>query len=584
MIPDSFIEELKYASGIEQVISSYVTLKRRGRNLLGLCPFHSEKTPSFTVYPENGSYYCFGCGMGGDVITFIRQVENLEYVEALKFLAARAGLTVPIDAAEDREARLKSRVLEINRETARFFHECLVSDVGKKALDYLLSRGLTKKTIKRFGLGYSPPGWDNLRKHLTGKGFSLDELVASAVITKGRNDSYYDAFRDRVMFPIIDLRGGVIGFGGRIMEGQGPKYLNSPDTPVFKKSRNLFALNFAKSQKSDVMVLGEGYMDVIAMHQAGFEYSVATLGTSLTAEQSRLLAHYARRIVIAYDSDNAGQAAAKRAINLLGQNDVSVSVLEMSGAKDPDEYIKKFGKLRFEQLINSSKSAMTYEIDKLKSKYDLQNPDERVLFLNDFCALMAGITSDLQRDVYIGLVANELEVSKDRIISTVASLRKKQAYSRDRRETHNLAVFAQDNSGQNKKRRENPSLGGYIAEESFLAMILEHPDYYSPTANLLEENFFDHDHRQIFSVISARIIENQPIDPIHLSSGLTPQQMSRISQIIAKGREIKFYREQAEEYIKAIKSQKDVKNTQEVGSMSTDEYADYIKSLAANKK
>ena len=584
MIPDSFIEELKYASGIEQVISSYVTLKRRGRNLLGLCPFHSEKTPSFTVYPENGSYYCFGCGTGGDVITFIRQVENLEYVEALKFLAARAGLTVPIDAAEDREARLKSRVLEINRETARFFHECLVSDVGKKALDYLLSRGLTKKTIKRFGLGYSPPGWDNLRKHLTGKGFSLDELVASAVITKGRNDSYYDAFRDRVMFPIIDLRGGVIGFGGRIMEGQGPKYLNSPDTPVFKKSRNLFALNFAKSQKSDVMVLGEGYMDVIAMHQAGFEYSVATLGTSLTAEQSRLLAHYARRIVIAYDSDNAGQAAAKRAINLLGQNDVSVSVLEMSGAKDPDEYIKKFGKLRFEQLINSSKSAMTYEIDKLKSKYDLQNPDERVLFLNDFCALMAGITSDLQRDVYIGLVANELEVSKDRIVSTVASLRKKQAYSRDRRETHNLAVFAQDNSGQNKKRRENPSLGGYIAEESFLAMILEHPDYYSPTANLLEENFFDHDHRQIFSVISARIIENQPIDPIHLSSGLTPQQMSRISQIIAKGREIKFYREQAEEYIKAIKSQKDVKNTQEVGSMSPDEYADYIKSLAANKK
>ena len=584
MIPDSFIEKLKYASGIEQVISSYVTLKRRGRNLLGLCPFHSEKTPSFTVYPENGSYYCFGCGTGGDVITFIRQVENLEYVEALKFLAARAGLTVPIDAAEDREARLKSRVLEINRETARFFHECLVSDVGKKALDYLLSRGLTKKTIKRFGLGYSPPGWDNLRKHLTGKGFSLDELVASAVITKGRNDSYYDAFRDRVMFPIIDLRGGVIGFGGRIMEGQGPKYLNSPDTPVFKKSRNLFALNFAKSQKSDVMVLGEGYMDVIAMHQAGFEYSVATLGTSLTAEQSRLLAHYARRIVIAYDSDNAGQAAAKRAINLLGQNDVSVSVLEMSGAKDPDEYIKKFGKLRFEQLINSSKSAMTYEIDKLKSKYDLQNPDERVLFLNDFCALMAGITSDLQRDVYIGLVANELEVSKDRIVSTVASLRKKQAYSRDRRETHNLAVFAQDNSGQNKKRRENPSLGGYIAEESFLAMILEHPDYYSPTANLLEENFFDHDHRQIFSVISARIIENQPIDPIHLSSGLTPQQMSRISQIIAKGREIKFYREQAEEYIKAIKSQKDVKNTQEVGSMSPDEYADYIKSLAANKK
>lgn len=585
MIPESFIEDLRLASPIDQIVSSYVNLKRAGSRMTGLCPFHSEKTPSFSVSPDAGLYYCFGCGKGGDVITFVREVENLEYMEAVRFLAQRAGLTVPEDADQEQAARLKAIILEINRETARFFHKCLMSGPGKKALAYLVDRGLTRSTIKHFGLGYSPPGWDGLRNYLHGKGYSYEDMAAASVVSKGRSGSYFDMFRDRAMFPIIDLRGSVIGFGGRIMSGDGPKYLNSPDTPVFKKSRNLFALNFAKAAASDTLVLGEGYMDVIAMHQAGFENSVATLGTSLTAEQSRLMAHYAKRIVIAYDSDAAGQNAAKRAINLLGENDVQVSVLEMQGAKDPDEYIKKFGALRFGQLIDSSKSAMHFEIDKLKARFDLDNTEERVQFLGAFCGLMADIQSDLQRDVYIGQVAKELEVTKERISATVQSLRKKKSNAARRRDTHNLAIFAQDKSEPGRKRRENPNIGGFLAEENLIAMLADHPDYWNDIKDTLDtEDFYDPDHKQIYHVISSRIRDNLSLEVIHLSASLTPTQMGRLSQILAKSREIKFHRQQAEEYSQMIRAQKDVKNTREVGAMSPEEYERYITSLSATKK
>ena len=309
MLSESFISELKARNDIEEVISSYVNVKRRGRNLVGLCPFHSEKTPSFTVYPDSQSFYCFGCGAGGDVVTFVKKIENLDYIEAVKSLAQRAGLAMPEDGYDDSYAKLKTRVLEINRETARFYHQCLISPVGKKALEYLRGRGLSDNTIRRFGLGFAPESWDAVIKHLRGKGFTFDEMAAAAVAVKSARGSYYDQFRGRVIFPIIDIRGNVIAFGGRLMDGQGPKYLNSPDTPVFKKSRNLFALNYAKSSKESALILAEGYMDVVALHQAGFTNAVATLGTALTAEQARMISQYAAEVVIAYDSDGAGQKA-----------------------------------------------------------------------------------------------------------------------------------------------------------------------------------------------------------------------------------------------------------------------------------
>ncbi len=319
MLSEDFLYQLKQNNSIESVMSSYVNLTKRGRNYVCLCPFHSEKSPSCTVYPENDSFFCFGCGSGGDVITFVRKIENLEYIEAVKFLAERSGMTLPEDAANNQLSQIKARTLEINRVAARFFYNQLSSNSGEKGLRYLVSRGLSPETIKKYGLGYAVDGWDILKRHMLSQGFSEDELVTAAVCSRTAKGNLIDSFRDRVMFPIIDLRGNVIAFGGRIIDGSGPKYLNSADTPVFKKSRNLFSLNFAKNAKPDRLILAEGYMDVISINQAGFENVVATLGTALTPEQARLMSQYSKEIIIAYDSDGPGQAATHKAINLLGE-------------------------------------------------------------------------------------------------------------------------------------------------------------------------------------------------------------------------------------------------------------------------
>lgn len=583
MIPDSFIEQLKYANPVEEVVGSYVTLKRRGRTLVGLCPFHLEKTPSFTVYPDSQSFYCFGCGSGGDTITFIRNIENLEYLEALRLLAARAGMTLPEDGTDDHAARLKSRVLEVNRESARFFYSRLKSDAGKNTLAYLQKRGLTAKTIKHFGLGYAADGWNGLRDHLSSKGFKEDEMLAAAVVKSG-NNSTYDAFRNRVMFPIIDLRGNVIGFGGRALEDRGPKYLNSADTPVFKKSRNLFALNFAKNAGADTIILAEGYMDVIAIHQAGFENAVATLGTALTAEQAQLLSTYAKKVAIAYDSDAAGQEATRRAINLLGETDVAVSVLEIPGAKDPDEYIKKYGPERFGTLISGGKGAVRFEIDKLMAKYDLDEPEDKSTFLNEFCKLMADIRSDLQRDVYISETARELDVGRDAIVTTIRSLRKKRQNSDAKKSAHNLRIYVQDKAG-NRMQPRSGDLRSLVAEEKLIALLMKNPDSYDRIRDRIRpEDFQSEQTRAIYEAVAERLAANQTPELIHLSARLEPGLMARLTGLLARARDIVFLPGQAEEYCAAIRAAQEVKTTQEVQNMSPEEYKAYISSLAAKKK
>jgi len=581
MIPDSFIEELKYRSDIVEVISSYVNLKRKGRTLSGLCPFHSEKTPSFVVYPDNQSYYCFGCGAGGDVITFVRQQENLEYVEALRLLAEKAGLRLPEDTQDDKTARLKARVLELNRETARYFHSCLTGPQGLDARRYLLDRGLAPQTIKRFGLGYAPDGWNNLRDHLKDKGYSWEEMISAAVVTKGRSDSVYDVFRGRVMFPIIDLRGNVIGFGGRAMQDGGPKYLNSGDTPVFKKSRGLYALNFAKEAKADTLVLAEGYMDVIAIHQAGFPNAVATLGTALTAEQARLISQYAKSVLIAYDSDGAGQSATKRAIGLFSQTDVSVRVLEIPDAKDPDEYIKKFGAARFGHLISGGKGAVQFEIDKLKARFNLDDNEEKVAFLSEFCKLMATVPGDLERDVYIGEIAKELEVGKGSLISTVGSIRKRHYSAAKKKDSHNLRVRAQDNAARGAARRPLEALSSVIAQEKLIAMLLQNPDYYSDIRSKIEiSDFSDETLQTIYAAVEFRLSQNLPVDPIYMSGILNPAQMSVLTRLTGEGRSIRFFKEQAREFIQAIKIQKEAKTSQQLADMDPKD----IQELLINQK
>lgn len=584
MIPDRFIEDLKFASDVEQIIGSYVTLTRKGRNLTGLCPFHSEKTPSFTVYPETQSYFCFGCGNGGDVITFIRQMENMEYMDSLRFLADRAGMTLPESSQQQGASQLRARVLEINRESAHFFHEQLLSSGGRDARAYLLGRGLTSKTIRTFGLGYAPDSWDSLRNHLREKGFSYEDQFSASVVSQGRTGSYYDLFRHRIIFPIIDLRGSVVGFGGRLLGAQGPKYINSPDTPVFKKSRHLFSLNFAKNTNSDVLILGEGYMDVISMYQAGFENAVATLGTALTPEQSRLISQYAKKVIIAYDSDSAGQSAAKRAINLFSETNVTVQVLELGDVKDPDEYLKKYGAGRFANLLEGGKSAMDFEIDKLREGYDFAINDDKVAFLGDFCRLMSQVDNPLQRDVYIGQISVELGVSKDSVLSTVNSLRKKQFYTKQKQDARQLATSPAESAGTSPQRHKS-NLQGLIAEELLLTLLLLHPDYYNEISHSISpRDFQDEGYQQIFTILQHRLEHKESLDLIHFSSSLSNPLMAKLTQLLLKGNELKFFPGQAKEYVNAIKQQQQKKNSQQLADLSPEEYQKYLDQLAADKK
>ena len=588
MIPDTFIERLRDESDIESVISSYIALKRRGRNLTGLCPFHSEKTPSFTVYPDSQSFYCFGCQKGGSVFTFIQEIERLDFVESVKLLAQRAGLPVPEQAGEDGSSRRRARILEINRAGARFFHERLMGSQGEAAYTYLTGRGLTRKTIRSFGLGYAPDNWDVLCKHLSGLAFSEAEMLDAGVASRGKGGRLYDQFRGRVIFPILDLRGNVIGFGGRLIgEGKGPKYLNSADTPVFKKSRGIYALNFAKAAKTDMLLLAEGYMDVIALHQAGFTGAIATLGTALTQDQARLISQYARRVCIAYDSDGAGQTAARRALSLFSQLDISVSVLDIQGAKDPDEYIKKYGPVRFQNLIDSGESVFEFEVERLKHKHDIDTPEGKNAFLTEFCALMADVGGEIARDVYISQIARELDVSKDRLASAAQAMRKKKLETAKRKQAHNLRPFVQGDPKTHEKRPGSDSkqdLTAITAERGLLALLLQNPDYYNEIqSKLTEKDFADPDYQAVYRALRGLLEQDRTPDLALMEPLLDSRQRGIASGLLAAGREIKYSREQAEEYLTAIRRQKERKSPEEVGNMSASELLEYQKYIKATK-
>ncbi|MEM1485401.1 DNA primase [Oscillospiraceae bacterium PP1C4] len=587
MISDLFLQELKNNNDIEQTISSYVPLKKRGRISNGLCPFHSEKSPSFTVYPENQSFYCFGCGAGGDIITFIRRIENLEYIEAVRLLAQRAGMSMPEDNADDGAARMKARVYEINRALARFYHECLKQPSGKEGLAYLHERGLTNKTITRFGLGYSPNSWDAALKHLKSKGFTEEELLTAAVVSKsGKTGNCFDQFRSRVMFPIIDLRGNVIGFGGRSMgDNKGPKYLNSSDTPVFKKSRNLFALNFAKASKREGLLLCEGYMDVIAVQQAGFDNAVATLGTALTAEQARLAAQYTSSVTIAYDSDGPGQAATRRAVGLFSETGVKVRVLTMSGAKDPDEYIKKFGAERFGLLIDGASNATEYAISKLRQKYDLETADGKVAFLKEFVALMRAVPNAVERDVYLAKIAAELEVDKG-AITTQLTYEIKRAAKKQKRDTADLKIYSEVKvPAQRQDIQRARNIKYALAEDKLLAILMKNPDYYERIAEQISlDDFVTDRNRAIAEILFDRLQNGQSIELNLLSSQMTVEQMGVVAELVNSISGMMFHIDDVDSYISAILSKKNVKSQDEVATMSDDDLKAYIASLALKKK
>ena len=538
MIDRQVIDEIVYRNDIEQVIGSYVTLKRAGSNLNGLCPFHSEKTPSFTVFPATKSFYCFGCGAGGDVITFIMKEENLDYRGAVEHLAARAGIAIEDDHRdEDKSAVPRKRIYEMNLAAARFFRECLFDErYGKEGLAYLTqSRGLSLATIKAFGLGFAPNDFGILTRHMRGLGFTEEELVTGFLCGRSQKTGrLYDYYRNRVIFPIIDTTGNVVAFGGRVMDDSKPKYLNTSDTPAFKKSRHLFALNFARKHAEERMILCEGYMDVIALHAAGFPNAVATLGTAITSEQARIFAKYTKQVVICYDSDNAGQAADNKAIRLLGEVGVDVRILKVNGAKDPDEYIKKFGADSFRRLLGDTKGGFEYKIDKILSSYDISMADGKIRASADLCALLADIPTEVERDIYIRRATERMETSADALRSDVERLRAKRRREYKNRESIQAKTSIRNfGDAINPDAAKNPAAAS--AEEAVIGLLLLYPEHRRAVVDgkiaLSSECFFTAFGKRVFEAIMELEKSQDGYSFSLLGEKFEPDEMGRLVRV-----------------------------------------------------
>lgn len=526
-IPEDIINEIKYRNDIETVISQYVNLKRRGKNLVGLCPFHSEKTPSFTVYPESSSFYCFGCGVGGDVFSFTGLIENLDYIESIKLLAEKSGVALPESGYDDSMQRLKNAIYDINRETARFFHSYLMSEEGRWALNYLTDRGLSIATIKHFGLGAAPDSWDRLINHLKSKGFTISDMLTANVIGKSQKGSYYDRFRKRIMFPIINIRGNVVAFSGRAMPGEdkaGGKYVNTSDTPVYKKSENLFGINFAKNNCSEQIILVEGNMDVISLHQAGFCNAVAPLGTAFTSEQVNLLARYTKEIVLTLDSDAAGQKAIKRASQMLENTGLSVRVVLIPDGKDPDEFIKKNGPDRFRALLSGAVSDIEYKLLAAVGNIDISTDDGRLKYLAEAAEVIASQDDVMTRDIYIGRLCEKYGVSRIALTAKVEELRRKNNRYRQKKEINDIIKPKLSRDDINPERRK--SIKGTAAEESLLAVLLQHPDFYKTAKEKLPpDKMITSLNRRIYEIIIDTLDSGRGLDISVFAQKLLPAEI-----------------------------------------------------------
>ncbi len=489
--PPAFLDELAARNPIEDVVGQYVNLKRSGANLFGLCPFHGEKTASFSVAPDKGIYYCFGCHKGGNAVNFMMEVEGLSYPDAVRALAKRAGMEVPEDEQYQSRYRRQERLWALHKEAARFFHAQLYAPQGKAALDYALSRGMPKGTLTTFGIGYAPNTWDSLVKAMRAKGYTVEELKESGLVTVSqKNGNIFDRFRDRLMFPIIDVRGNVIGFGGRIMNNDKStaKYLNSPETIIFNKRKNLFGLNLAKKSKLGYLILVEGYMDAIALHQYGFDCAVASLGTSLTEEHAVLLSRYTEQVVLIYDGDDAGQNATQRAIPMLERAGLQVKVLKMRDAKDPDEYLKKFGADKFKNLLNESSNRVEYQLGAIQRKYNLKEDEQRVQFIAEAADFVSSLPSAVQREIYGTRAAEAALISYDAMkIEVTKAFKRRLAREKKKQERQSLAPA---NNSQPKTREFHyKNVKSAMAEESVLAAALKTPAILDQTKDLKAEEF-----------------------------------------------------------------------------------------------
>ena len=538
-----FIDRIKDSNRIEDIMRQYVTLKRSGHGYKCLCPFHSERTPSCTVYPDNGSFYCFGCGAGGDVITFTMKIENLDYMEAVKYLAEKAGIAMPENGFEDRAAQTKKRILEMNREAAKFFYQNLKTPDGREGLNYLINtRRLRPETIKSFGLGVAPNRWTSLTNHMLSLGYTQQELIAASLITE-KNGRCFDFFVNRVIFPIFDLRGNVVAFSGRTLDKdfKGMKYLNSRGTPVYEKSRTLFALNFAKntSVKSKRLILCEGNLDVISLHQAGFTEAVATCGTAITPEHARLMSQYCDEVYICYDADAAGQKATANAINILSAAGLKSSVVRISGngIKDVDDYINKLGPEHFKVLLDGSEGAIPYELAKCREGLDIENDVGKVEYLKRAVVVLAKIESRLEREVYISRVAQDVAITKDIVAAEVAAYLKKESRAAKNKEWKRIESGRTERDDINPEAAKFPKLAK--AEEGIIAYILDHPDSANAIfSKLPAERFATSFHKKVYEILKNNADFESGSGLSVFSGELSPEEMGRISGILVKSREI----------------------------------------------
>ena len=585
--PDSFLQELKLRSDITEIASSYVNLKRHGRNMVGLCPFHGEKTPSFNIYTESGSFYCFGCGAGGDVITFIMKIENLDYVEAVKFLAQRAGMEMPENTYDDSLSKLRMRIYEANREAARFFHATLLSQRGQSGLNYLRGRALSDRTIRHFGLGFADDDWNSLCNHLKNKGFSEYEIYSANLAFKRKNgNGIYDRFVNRVMFPIIDLRGNVIAFGGRIMTDEKPKYLNTSDTPVFKKSENLFSLNNAKSSGTRTLILCEGYMDVIALNQAGFTNAVATLGTALTNEQAVLMKRYADEVIICYDADGAGQKATARAIDILRNAGLPIKILTVPSGKDPDEFIRSKGEngpAAFKLLIEKCGNDIEYRLMKLNENYNLNTTDGKVAFLNEAVKIVATIESPIERDVFASKLCAELEIDKNAFLEQISKVKRRDRRENIKKETRQIQAELNGQSDKiNREHYKKPRSSS--AEEALLVYLINNPDYANSISERVTPDKFSNSLiKRYYEYVLSKIKSGyEPLTSV--SSDFNSDEVSYLYKLISTTIPAASTREAVEEYINVINEESNKLTSDKLADMSADDINDYIMKLKQNKK
>ncbi len=551
---EDFINELTSRNDIVDVVGSYVPLtKRSGVNLFGLCPFHGEKTPSFAVNPEWQTYHCFGCGKGGGVIGFIMEIENLSYPDAVRFLAKRAGMEVPDDGYDPNSSR-RSRMLALNREAAQFFHAQLLADTGRAGQAYVEKRGIVRM-VKPFGLGFAPDSWQSLTDAMTAKGYTRQELIESGLARVSKNGGLYDYFRNRLMFPVIDVRGSVIGFSGRILDQGEPKYLNSPDTLVYSKSRSLFALNLAKKSKSGYILLAEGNIDVVSLHQAGFDSAVASLGTSLTAEQARLLARYTEQVIIAYDADAAGRKAAQRAIGILQPLDLRIKVLEIPGAKDPDEFIQAKGPQAFRDLIERSGGQVEYRLAQLAADYDLATDEGRVGYLKAAAMLIASLPGSVEREIYGIRAAEKAGVSKDAFLAEVARARRQNVAAAKRQMHKDAAPLRAAQPKDRALRYEN--VRSAVAEEGVLNLLYRFPEQFGDLP-LTGADFTSPALGRLFDAVYERAKQGRSVTLDVLGQNFAPEELTLLADILQRDAVAAPAARQAmDDYIKKIRTEKE---------------------------